>query len=102
MTKSVIEIVTFSLAKGVTKDAFLEINKGTEAFVRSMPGFMHRQLSHGEDGCWTDYVTWDSMESAKAAAAAFMSDGCTAELMKSIAPDSVNMRHEHLLWDMAA
>lgn len=102
MTKPVIEIVTFSLAEGVTPEAFLEINKGTEAFIRSMPGFMHRQLSHAEDGRWTDYVTWDSMESAKAAAAAFMADGCTAELMKAILPDSANMRHETLLWDMAA
>ena len=102
MTKQVIEIVTFSLADGVTKEAFLEISKGTEAFVRSLPGFIHRQLSHGEDGRWTDYVTWDSMESAKAAAAAFMADGCTADLMKAILPDSANMRHEALLWDMAA
>ncbi|NRB19252.1 MAG: hypothetical protein HRU33_17200 [Rhodobacteraceae bacterium] len=102
MTKPVVEIVTFTLAEGITNEAFLEINKGTEAFVRSLPGFMHRQLSQGEDGRWTDYVTWDSMESAKAAAAAFMTDGCTAELMKSIVPDSANMRHENLLWNMAA
>ena len=102
MTKPVVEIVTFTLAEGITNEAFLEINKGTEAFVRSLPGFMHRQLSQGEDGRWTDYVTWDSMESAKAAAAAFMADGCTAELMKSIVPDSANMRHENLLWNMAA
>ncbi|OUS38817.1 hypothetical protein A9Q94_01210 [Rhodobacterales bacterium 56_14_T64] len=102
MKNAVAEIVTFALAEGITNESFVEISKGTEAFVRAQPGFVHRQLSRGEDGRWTDYVVWETMDNAKSAAAAFMADGCTAELMKSIVPDSANMRHENLLWDMAA
>jgi hypothetical protein len=102
MKNAVAEIVTFALADSVTSADFVEISKGTESFVRSLPGFVHRQLSEGEDGKWTDYVIWDSMEAAKSAAAEFMKAGCTAELMAAIAPDSASMRHENVLWQMAA
>ncbi|PCJ05608.1 MAG: hypothetical protein COB16_15395 [Rhodobacteraceae bacterium] len=102
MTKSVAEIVTFSLAANIKSAEFVELSKGTEAFVRSLPGFQHRQLSEGEDGRWTDYVVWADMETAKAAAAAFMTADCAASLMLAIDPNSVVMRHEAVLWNMAA
>ena len=56
MKNAVAEIVTFALADSVKSADFVEISKGTESFVRSLPGFVHRQLSEGEDGKWTDYV----------------------------------------------
>ena len=102
MKNAVAEIVTFALADNVKSADFVEISKGTESFVRGLPGFVHRQLSEGEDGKWTDYVIWESMEAAKSAAAEFMKAGCTAELMAAIAPDSAAMRHENVLWQMAA
>lgn len=102
MKNAVAEIVTFALADTVDPAAFVEISKGTESFVRSLPGFVHRQLSLGEDGRWTDYVIWDSMEAARSAAEAFMKAECAAALMTAIAPDTVKMRHEKILWKMAA
>lgn len=98
----VAEIVTFHLAEGVSPDAFVKLSRATEAFVRAHPGFLHRQLSRGEDGSWTDYVVWRDMNTAQRVAKAFADQAFAPELMAAIDPETVKMRHEHIHWDMAA
>ncbi|WP_171174309.1 hypothetical protein [Ruegeria sp. HKCCD8929] len=98
----VAEIVTFSLADGISPERFVTLNQTSEAFVRAAPGFVHRQLSQGADGRWTDYVIWRDMETAQKAAAAFPQQEFAPALMAAIAADSVQIRHEAVRWDMAA
>ncbi|MCE8513694.1 hypothetical protein KBY22_13370 [Ruegeria pomeroyi] len=98
--KQTAEIVTFALAPGVTEAEFVTLSQETERFVRGLPGFQHRRLSLGADGRWTDYVVWSDAAAATAAAKAFESADCAAALMGAIAPDSVSMRHETVLWQM--
>ncbi|MEX0307797.1 MAG: hypothetical protein AB3N12_10475 [Ruegeria sp.] len=98
----VAEIVTFTLTNGTSRDEFVRLSQASEGFVRTAPGFAHRQLSQGEDGRWTDYVVWTDMKSAQDAAAAFMQQDCAAAMMAVINPDSVQMRHENVLWNMTA
>ncbi|GAA6158196.1 MULTISPECIES: hypothetical protein [Ruegeria] len=98
----VAEIVTFSLADSTTPEAFVKLSQSTEAFVRAAPGFAHRQLSQGEDGRWTDYVVWTDMKAAQNAAAQFPQQDFAAALMTAIKPDSIQMRHEKVLWNMIA
>ncbi len=96
------EIVTFSLAADISTEAFTTLSQATESFVRAQPGFLHRQLSLGTDGRWTDYVIWADAKAAQSASEAFMQAECAAALMAAIQPDSVTMRHETVLWRMAA
>ena len=98
----VAEIVTFTLANGTTPEEFVKLSQASEAFVRSAPGFAHSQLSQGEDGRWTDYVIWTDMKAAKDAAAQFPQQTFAPALMAAIQPDSVQMRHENVLWNMTA
>ena len=98
----VAEIVTFTLANGTTPEEFVKLSKASEAFVRAAPGFAHRQLSQGEDGRWTDYVIWTDMKAAQDAAAQFPQQDFAPALMAAIHPDSVQMRHETVLWNMTA
>ena len=98
----VAEIVTFTLANGTSVEEFVKLSQASEAFVRSAPGFTHRQLSQGEDGRWTDYVVWTDMKAAKDAAAQFPQQGFCAGLMAAINPESIQMRHENVLWNMTA
>ncbi len=98
----VAEIVTFTLANGTTPEAFVRLSQASESFVRSTRGFTHRQLSQGEDGRWTDYVIWEDMQAAKDAADQFPQQDFAPALMAAIQPDSVQMRHEHVLWNMTA
>lgn len=100
MTKHIAEIVTFSLAKGISPDQFVTLSKASEGFVRSIPGFIHRHLSQGADGRWTDYVIWADMDTAQTVAAAFPKQDFAPTLMAAIAPDSMAMRHETVLWGM--
>ncbi len=98
----VAEIVTFSLANGTTPAEFVKLSQASESFVRSAPGFTHRHLSQGEDGRWTDYVVWTDMKAAKDAAAQFPQQDFCADLMAAINPESIQMRHENVLWNMTA
>jgi len=98
----VAEIVTFSLADGVTPEEFVQLSKTSEAFVRAASGFTHRQLSQGADGRWTDYVIWKDMKAAQDVAAQFPQQDFAPALMAAIQPDSVQMRHENVLWNMTA
>lgn len=98
----VAEIVTFSLAPGVTDAEFVALSQATEGFVRATPGFVHRQLTKGADGRWTDYVIWQDMETAQKVAATFPEQAFAPALMAAIAPDSAQMRHEEVHWQMQA
>ncbi len=106
MTKShttpVAEIVTFTLAGGITADAFVALSQESEAFVRAQPGFMFRRLSRGADGRWSDHVVWRDHAAAQAAARAFPRQPFAGPLMQAIEPGSIDMRHEDILWQMAA
>ncbi|MFW8592633.1 hypothetical protein [Cribrihabitans neustonicus] len=102
MSNHVAEIVTFKLADGVTPQAFTALMQRTEAFVRAQDGFLHRQLSQGADGSWTDYVLWKDMATAERVAQEFMQQEFAPEVMAAIAPDSAKMRHEEVQWDMAS
>ncbi|WP_170330719.1 hypothetical protein [Ruegeria arenilitoris] len=98
----VAEIVTFTLANGTTPEDFVKLSQTSESFVRSAPGFTHRQLSQGEDGRWTDYVIWKDMKAAQDAATQFPQQDFAPALIAAIQPDSIQMRHEHVLWNMTA
>ncbi len=98
----VAEIVTFTLSNGTTPEEFVKLSQASEAFVRAAPGFTHRQLSQGEDGRWTDYVIWTDMKAAQDVAAQFPQQDFAPALMAAINPESVQMRHEHVLWNMTA
>jgi hypothetical protein len=101
MTQHVAEIVTFTLAPGISPDQFVTLSQQSKDFVRAQAGFRHRQLSCGADGRWTDYVIWADMKTAQTVAAAFPNQDFAPALMAAIAPDSVTIRHETVLWDMA-
>ncbi|WP_170373888.1 hypothetical protein [Ruegeria conchae] len=96
----VAEIVTFTLAEGTSPEAFVKLSQSTESFVRAAPGFAHRHLSQGEDGRWTDYVVWQDMNAAQTAAAEFPQQEFAPALMAAINPESLQMRHEAVLWNM--
>ena len=99
-TYPVAEIVTFHLNSDVTQDAFLNAARATDSIVRAAPGFISRQLSKGEDGRWTDYILWQSMQDAKAAAQTVIKQPEFAAFGQAIDFESIVMRHELVKWQM--
>ncbi|MBS9716679.1 hypothetical protein ACFFUT_16780 [Pseudohalocynthiibacter aestuariivivens] len=103
MTKTnlpVAEVVSFELAEGISDAQFVSLSQASENFVRSAKGFLSRTLSKGEDGRWTDYVLWKDMDAAQAMAADFPKQDFAQGLMAAIAPDTVRMEHQTVLWQM--
>jgi hypothetical protein len=96
----VLEVVTFRLAATATEAAFLTAAEATAAPLRRQPGFVARSLTRGEDGTWTDLVTWTSLSAAHAAAQAMMADPAFGPFVALIDPASMQMRHDTILWRM--
>lgn len=96
------EIVTFELADGVSDAQFVSLSQHSEAYVRTSPAFMSRNLSKGPDGRWTDYVLWSDGAAAMALGADFSKQPFAAALMAAIKPGSEKMQHQSVLWQMSA
>ncbi len=96
----VLEVVTFRLVAGPTQDQFLAAAHATDSPLRRQPGFLSRRLTLAEDGTWTDLVTWASLPQAKAAATAMMAEPAFQPFMAMIDMDTVQMRHDSILWQM--
>ncbi len=96
----VAEIVTFRLMPGTGEAAFLSAAKATAAAVAAQPGFLRRSLSRDETGLWTDDVEWADMPSAEAAAQAVLHLPEVAPFLSAIDPNSMEMSHRTILWQM--
>ncbi len=95
-----LEIVTFRLTDGADEMAFVEAAKGTEAWLESTGEVVARSLSVDDDGLWTDAITWRTRAKALAVAKEAMAQPEFAPLMALIDPDTVNLRHAAILWQM--
>lgn len=96
----VLEVVTFRLVAGTTKDQFLAAARATESPLHRQPGFVSRRLTLAEDGTWTDLVTWASLPQAHQAAQVMMAEPAFQPFMAMIDMGSVQMRHDQILWQM--
>jgi hypothetical protein len=98
MTATHAEFVTFRLAPGASRDAFLAAARASDAVLSTWPGYLGRHLSEGPDGRWTDCVLWSDRDTALAAAEQVLTDARLAPFMAAIAPEGMEMRHETLHW----
>lgn len=95
---AVAEIVVCKLNEDANEADFLNAIKASEGYISGSAGFISRQLSKDEDGTWTDYTLWASMDDAMAAANGFMSQSFAAAILQGIDQDSFSMRHQTVLW----
>jgi len=96
-----VELVSFRLTPGTSRDSFLAEARRGEALVRSQPGFQARMLTEGPDGTWSDIVTWDSHAAARTAAETLMANPDFLAFCALIDPASVQMTHSALVWQMS-
>jgi hypothetical protein len=95
-----LELVTFRLNPGTDRAAFLAAARRTEAALRRHPGCLARMLAEGDDGSWTDIVTWENRETALSAAKAIMADPDFAPFGAMIDGPTVVMSHSALVWQI--
>ncbi|MCE2596458.1 hypothetical protein K6Y31_16805 [Motilimonas cestriensis] len=94
---SVIEMVSFKLAAGVTEQDFMAAVARSQKPIAQLAGFQYRSLSYNaEQQRWTDIYYWQSMTAAKAADEAFMSSVDCQALIALTDKDSVVMQHQEV------
>ncbi len=88
----VYEIVVFKSAEGVTSDQVIAAAQGVHTWLENYDGFISRQLIQTDDQ-WVDFVTWESMEQAHAAASEIMQQPVGQAFGAVIDPNSIQMMH---------
>ncbi|MEM6327450.1 MAG: antibiotic biosynthesis monooxygenase [Bacteroidota bacterium] len=90
----VIEVATFTLASGITPEAFRPLDQAVEdEHVSRQPGFISRQSAASEDGEWLVIVHWRSVEDAEASMASFASAPAAEAFMAHLQADTMQMNH---------
>lgn len=89
--KGVIEIVTMSLASGVTPEDFEPVDRAVEVeHVSLQPGFISRQAAF-RDGTWAVVVHWESAAAAQASMDSFAAAPSTEKFMGMIDVSTMSM-----------
>ncbi|MGB1285403.1 MAG: antibiotic biosynthesis monooxygenase family protein [Aggregatilineales bacterium] len=93
--KNAVEIVTFRLNEGVSREDFLIAVAETQPVIDGFNGYIKRQLIESDSGQWIDLVWWATLDDALTAAEAIMTEPRIAPFGSKIDPDSVTMLHGH-------
>ena len=88
-----LKVVLFKLKPGVEEAAFFQVNESILTDLRTMSGFIRRDLFKDSHGQWLDIVYWSSLAEAQRAADAFPSLPCAQTLMEMLDDTSVTMLH---------
>ena len=92
----VIEIVTMSLAEGVSAEEFEPVDKAIEdEHVSKQPGFVSRQAAFSE-GKWAVVMNWESAEAAQASMDSFASAPAAEKFMSMIDATTMSMTRYEL------
>jgi len=102
MNNSVIELVTYKLKTGATKEQLSATHSAVNAFLEEQPGFMYRSLSEDSNGLLYDIVYWQDMETAKIAGDAFMAHKAGQALVALTDENSISMRHMEAITETSA
>jgi antibiotic biosynthesis monooxygenase (ABM) superfamily enzyme len=89
----VLEMVLYRLKPDIDRGQFLAVSSKATQWLRTQPGYRGRQLFEDESGQWIDFVSWESMDNALAAATAFMETPDAAAFMAVVDSESVRMFH---------
>jgi hypothetical protein len=89
----VLEVVLFKLKPDADEAAFLAASEAVMPDLRTMRGFIRRELFKDADGRWMDTVHWHSLDDAHRAAEAFLSLSCAQTLIAQINDSSMTMLH---------
>ena len=92
----VIEIVTMSLAEGVSAEDFEPVDKAIEdEHVSKQPGFVSRQAAFSE-GRWAVVVNWESADAAQASMDSFAATQAAEKFMSMIDASTMSMTRYEL------
>ena len=99
-TDQIAEIVTYRLKDGITIAEAVQAAQGTEEFLRGTEAVVSRTLSLDENGVWTDFILWTSLEAAKATEAQAMERPEFTHFFAMMAEQTTELRYAKVLMQM--
>lgn len=91
--KPVIELVTFSVNKGVTDAQIKLAAKNVTPSLKKLSGFKSRSFVHDQNGKWVDIVYWENIKSALSASESMMKNEMALSFFSLINQKDMNMMH---------
>lgn len=91
-----IELALFKLKPGTSPTDFAAALATTQSWLAQQPGFIRRRHGVSASGEHLDYLEWESMSAAKAAAEAFVTAPELRPFMEAIDMQTASMRHFEL------
>ena len=90
----IVEISQFRLVPDTDEDQFLAAAEETQSgLLANQPGFIGRELLHGDDGRWMDIVRFESLETAQAAFQTFAGHPSAQAFERMLDLGNVTMSH---------
>lgn len=93
----IIETVTFKLNATASEATFLKASPAVTAYLKTCKGYLMRHLSKSTENVWLEYIQWETLEDAQAAAAVFMKEATLAPYISCIDGPTAKMTHSPLL-----
>ena len=87
--KPVTEVVMFKLAAGASAAEFKLSAVTLEQELKKIPGYQQRSLLQSDTGEWIDIVSWNQLNTAKAAAMSLQENPTAQQFFSHIDPNSV-------------
>lgn len=88
-----IEVVLFKLKPGVEDMTFVAAAEAMLPDLRTVPGFVRRELLRGDEDLWVDVVHWRSLSEALAAMDLMMTQPSAGPFMAALDEQSIEMLH---------
>jgi hypothetical protein len=93
MENNVIDVISFKLREGVSRQQFLAASDELNVrFLSLQKGYIDRTLAEKE-GCWTDFVMWETADDATNAMKASEQSAVAWPFFECIEEGSVEMQH---------
>ena len=87
--KPVTEVVTFKLVAETSIAEFKLSAISVEKELQKIPGYLRRSLLQSDTGEWIDIVSWNQLNTAKAAAMSLQENPTAQQFFSHIDPNSV-------------
>ena len=98
MPNNIIEVVSFSLAKGITEQDFMTANAQFETFLNAQSGLLYRSLAKQQNSTlYLDVIYWETLHDATRVQQAFYDSPECQNFIKYIDKDTVELTHNRVI-----
>jgi len=93
----IVKTISYDLIDGAVEHDFLAASRAATADLETLDGFIERRLLRGEDGRWSDSVSWQSRRAADASEDVIAAMPGCASCIAFMNHQTLEVRHEDVV-----